>query len=454
MFKKRRFQMITESFNPKYRLETPEKKLNFIGAVIRYFDAFTHNFNDETKNTYIRDYNNRIFPLINPGKPIDEYDEQYIEIILKNIKIANSYNDMTIDSRYHHLLYDPCEEYYKDISHSTDDNPLMGAAYKFNKSSIDDDINSALMRIPKSLSLSQELNAASILLNPTTDDGLMIGLATMLCCGLRNNEAAGANFGDITEMIYHTGFYTLRISRTSMIDSNKRKAGGKTRNAPRRLALIKRFSDFIIARKSYLCSLISFPYTDKNNNTFNSIDDLPISCRGNNYTIPCSASDLTRAGKIFLHDKLKIREQQISGLSYLIQHDYDSIEKDPTTYLLRRNFATHLYTLGFPIEWCQYYMGHLIENDIIKRSDFNDEGFLFQMALLLEKHPLNRDLKKSKETIISATNSSRYYISIENKELDDPLSVVINCPHGSANIIVGKTGNELPTEIDVSRYFD
>lgn len=99
-------------------------------------------------------------------------------------------------------------------------------------------------------------------------------------------------------------------------------------------------------------------------------------------------------------------------------------------------------------------MGHLIENDIIKRSDFNDEGFLFQMALLLERHPLNRDLKKSKETIISASNSSRYYISIENKELDDPLSVVINCPHGSANIIVGKTGNELPTEIDVSRYFD
>ena len=53
MYKKRRFQMITDSFNPKYRLETPENKLNFIGAVIRYFDAFTHNFNDETKSTYI-----------------------------------------------------------------------------------------------------------------------------------------------------------------------------------------------------------------------------------------------------------------------------------------------------------------------------------------------------------------------------------------------------------------
>lgn len=453
MFKKWRYLMITETFNPKFHSITPDNKLNFIGTVIRYFDIFTKDFNDETKNTYIRDYNNRIFPMIHPGKPIEEYDETYINELLENIRKVYSYNDMTIYSRYHHLLTDPCEEYYKDLSHSSSDNPFWGAAYKFNKFPDDDDINSTLMRIPKSLTLSQEYAASKILLNPASDNGILIGLATMLCCGIRNNEAAGLNFGDISEMVYHPKYYTLKITRTSIIDSNKRKAGGKTRNAPRRLVLFKKFSDFIQARKTYLCSIISFPYTDKHN-TFNTIDDLPVACRGTNYTTPCSASDLTRAGKIFLRDKLKMREQQISGLSYLIQHDYDSIEKDPTTYLFRRNFATHLYTLGFPIEWCQYYMGHLIENDIIKRSDFNDEEFLYQMALLLENHPLNKENKPSKEIIIPSSKSSRYFISIENKELDDPLSINIKCSHGSADIIVGKSSNNLPTEIDITRFIN
>ena len=97
-------------------------------------------------------------------------------------------------------------------------------------------------------------------------------------------------------------------------------------------------------------------------------------------------------------------------------------------------------------------MGHLIENDNIKRSDFNDEEFLFQMALLLEKHPLNK-FEHNNEIILHSSISSRYYISIENKELDDPISVHIKCPNGSVNFIVGKSNKELPTEIDITRYF-
>ncbi len=446
--------MINETFSPKFHTLTPSKQLNYIGATIRYFDAYTTGFDDETKNTYIRDYNNRIFPLINPGMSIELYDEEYINSLLDNIKRAYSYNDMTIITRYHHLLVDPCEAYFKDIANSKIIDPLWGAGFKFSKSFSDEDIESALLRIPKSLSSAQEIIAANNLLNPTTNKGELVGLANMLCTGIRNNESAGLNFGDFSEMIDHLGYYTLRIIRTSKINSNERKAGGKTANAPRRLPLIKEYSNFIIERKKYLRSKISFPYTDKYNKTFNSIDDLPIACRGDNYTVPCSASDITRAGRAFLRDKLKMREQQVSGLSYLVQHsEYDSVEKDPTTYLLRRNFATHLYTLGFPIEWCQYYMGHLIEKDILKRTDFNDENYLHQMALLLEKHPMNRKKNNTNEIMIpSSTKSSRYYITIENKELDDPITISVNCPNGTADIIIGKSNRNLPTEIDITNY--
>ena len=99
-------------------------------------------------------------------------------------------------------------------------------------------------------------------------------------------------------------------------------------------------------------------------------------------------------------------------------------------------------------------MGHLIENDILKRSDFNDEGFLYQMALLLEKHPLNQTLNSDDEITIDVTGPSQYYISVENKELDDPISVLIKCPHASAEVMIGKSNRELPMEIDITSYIN
>ena len=75
------------------------------------------------------------------------------------------------------------------------------------------------------------------------------------------------------------------------------------------------------------------------------------------------------------------------------------------------------------------------------------------MALLLEKHPLNLDKESTNEIMISSSKSTHYYITIENKELDDPISVFINCPHAKADVIVGKSNRELPSEIDITRLF-
>ena len=46
-----------------------------------------------------------------------------------------------------------------------------------------------------------------------------------------------------------------------------------------------------------------------------------------------------------------------------------------------------------------------------------------------------------------------YYITIENKELDDPIDVLIECPLGSADVIIGKSSKDLPDEIDISNYY-
>ncbi len=447
--------MITEAFSPKFHTLTPAAKMNFIGAVFRYFPSFTSGFEDETINTYIRDYNERIFPLISPGIPISEYNENYIEELLHLIKVQNSYNDATIESRYRHLLIDPYTAYYKDhASIDNADDPLWGSAYRFNNNSFSDNLDSAFLKMPKSLDWPQERKAAKILLNHTTDNGANIGLALMLCCGVRNNEAVGFNFGDLSEMQDHPGIYTLLLARTSVRDNNQRKAGGKTKNAPRRIPLIKRFSDFLLSRMEYLKSKIAFPFVDKDGRRFESIGDLPIACRRTDYSIPCSAGDLSRAGRVFFRDELKMREQDISAISVFLQHiEYDLVEKDPTTYLLRRNLATHLYTLGFPPEWREYYMGHLIEDDTFRRSDFNDEVFLSEMAALLENHPLNERYFEPPRISISSPDSRQKYIIIENAELNDPVSITFNNFYGNAEIVSLESFRTLPQQINITKFW-
>lgn len=64
------------------------------------------------------------------------------------------------------------------------------------------------------------------------------------------------------------------------------------------------------------------------------------------------------------------------------------IEKDPTTYLLRRNYATHLDILGFEENEIQYLMGHDIEDDMDKRNFYRNEERLIEIAKKLEMRPL------------------------------------------------------------------
>lgn len=441
------------AFNPRFQQTTPDGKMNYIGAVIKYFDYYTKGCEKTTLEIYKKNYEEIIFPIISPGKPIEEYDDSYIEELLRLIQKRNSFRDSTIISRYRHLVIDPCDTYFNDKTVvNPEENPLWGAAYKFSTDNASDGVESTLLRIPKSLDLTQELKAADDLLDPATADGAKIGLAIMLCCGVRNNEAVGFNFGDITELLDYPGNYVLRLTKTSIHNSNLRKAGGKTWNAPRRLPLIRRFAKFLFERKAFLASAMEFPYSDKNGTVFSSVEDLPIACRKADYTTACSASDLTKAGRIFLRDVLKLREQDVSGISYIVQNsEYESMGKDPTTYILRRNFATHLYTLGFPIEWCQYCMGHLIEDDVLKRSDFNDERFLYEMARLLERHPLNETECGPERITIPAFGSRRKYILIENTELNDPITVTITCDGGDAEIVAAKSLRSFPQEIDISK---
>ena len=126
------------TFSLKFETLTPDGEMNFIGAAHKYFDQFTDGLLTETKDTYIQRYENYIFPYINPAKPVSEYSDEAIADILIVVKERSGYKEISVDTNLRHLIYDPCECYFKDPANMTEDN-LWGSAYRFNADNANDD---------------------------------------------------------------------------------------------------------------------------------------------------------------------------------------------------------------------------------------------------------------------------------------------------------------------------
>lgn len=421
-----------KTWNPTFVPKTPHNEYNFVGAVKRYFDDINGGFKPETIDAYYDYYNNNIFPCIEYGKRMDDYSVEYAEDLIIRIKEENEYQDSTIASTIRHLIYDPCKYFFREFHPDNHEFDLTPADWH---SKQNEDVNESIqLRIIKSLSVKEEKKAFKELLNdPETDTGEYIALATQLFTATRLNEICGANYGDIIEMFDHPNCYYLQITKSTNIGENTLKAGGKTANAFRRIPLVNVIKEFLLKRIEFLKRKLTFPYTYKDI-VYNTVYDLPIACKGNEYGRRCASFDLGNVGRDFLRYKVGMNKEELSGLEFAYYQDrgteYDLGEKSPTTYLLRRNLATHLYTLGFTITESQYIMGHKMENTDLKRSDFGDEEFLYHLWNKFQNHPLNQlrietiqmdkhlEIDNSYYTELELKPGS-YTITIKNRECDD-----------------------------------
>lgn len=409
----------------KYDLLTKDGAMNFIGAVDQFYPLYESKIDENTDKLYESRYNNLIFPCVDKSKPIDEYTTEDLEDLLEEIRENANYKDISLETNIRHLVSRPVLTYYS-LNKSKDDIRIWGNGFEYKGTK---DNKSSLLVLKRSIQASDELKIAEYLDDPKTLNGEDIGLAIMFYSAVRNAEACGLNFYNLKEMRNHEGSYYIQVYQTTKIKSNKLKLGGKTYNAPRQLPILDRLAKLLIERKKYLESLYTFPYTDKNGVIYNSVEEMPIVCRGNNHFTRSSADDLSIAGRHLLRDKLKYDSKEVSELSYYINDvevDENSLgEKDPTTYLLRRNMGTHLYTLGFETGWSQYYMGHAIDSEPIQRYDRADEEFLYKLWKILQKHPLNNySLVDNKYTIKASANA--YSVQIKNKELNDQITILFS----------------------------
>lgn len=425
-----------KTFNPVFPPNTPKNEFNFIGATERYFEQINDGFALETKDAYIDYYNNNIFPCISYGKRIDDYTVEYIEDLILKIKEENNYQDSTIRSTIRHLVYDPCKYYFHEFHSENHEFDLTPNDWHLEEN---ETVNESIqLRITKSLSVKEEKKAFKELFkDPATEQGEYIALAIQLFTALRLNEVCGANYSDIIEMFDYPDCYYIQVTKSTEVGKNTLKAGGKTYNAFRRIPLVTVLKKFLLARIEYLKDNISFPYVYRDI-TYNSVYDLPIACKGNEYGRRCSSKELGEVGRDFLRYKVGMTKEELAGVEFAYYQDkgseYDLGEKSPTTYLLRRNLATHLYSLGFGITESQYLMGHKMENTDLKRSDFGDEQFLYELWKKLQYHPLNQirleDIEMKDHLEMNniyysnlVLNPGTYTINVKNRELNDSLQL-------------------------------
>ncbi len=265
-------------------------------------------------------------------------------------------------------------------------------------------------RTKKSFTVRQELLVYEYLLRSVFRNGPNAGLLLMYAIGLRNNEAAGANFGYIQEFMEHPGHYYLTVPQTTNYGTNTVKLVGKTKNSVRKVPLPKQIVNLLFNLRAFRMQEAAHRgYTGQ-------VKDFPIACKNNKPWVRCSADDLTMSAKeMFL--SIGMRHEDIVRLNHELIEDvqaakdemeedeFREIESDPTAYLLRRNFATHIAALGLRDVEIWYVIGHKIEDEYVTRRAFGDEKLLFAIKRKMDERPVLNQIVMEQNLILDPGES-------------------------------------------------
>lgn len=410
--------MTIKSIAPGSPSEAFDHSLTFAGILRKYFIEYDEHNNNigiskgwggSTKENYVGQYNNKLIPMLERlyGKemPLANFTADDFEKVLSELRKKYNYRDNTAQ-HYRHLMWVVyCAGYehghFEDkifwpdiIDLDGDDEEKKG------------EIRAKVMtKIRKSFEIEEEIAIIDwfLHLKPETASGEDIGLLLMYFSGFRGNEACGTNVKSVHTLEKYPEVPVVDMLQSTTVGKNEIKAGGKTKNAPRTVPLITEFYNFLMKRRAYLSDLIEQGKIILPEN-MKTVDDLPYVCKGHNYTIRASTDDLSKAGRA-LFVKIGIEKNVLSVLHQILySKEFATLqleEKDPTTYLNRRNFVTHLKSLGFSDEEIQYLVGHEIENPDEDRNAFSNPDVLKNLWMRMQMNPVNLLLSSEQEDMSS-----------------------------------------------------
>lgn len=425
-----------------YVLTTHNGKLNYKGVTLKYFEKEFNNpdkqYKEETLITYGAEYENKIFNYFNDNVAVDDIPEKFYVEVEERLTDDYGISDVTVEHTQHSLITRLVELYFDDPNTITK-SPFKGSSSNFIKKNKNKDINEVILKIPKSLSIEQFDNLFDTLVeDPRTSKGSYPALGATCCLGIRLNEAAGASFKSILESINHVECFYLVIIETSKLDSQKIKILGKSFNAQRRLFLIERYKNYILERREFIKSQLTFPLKDNVGNTINSVDDLPIGCISDKYNYRCGTVYLSKEGKELLLEVAKMSEDSLGAIETQIKTNEEYVEyKDVTTYVLRRNWLTQLRILGLTDDQIEYWAGHSMEDSNMSRGMFGNEDNLYKIYERISKHPINKQqitkaisinnmftqIENESSVELSFNEQEKYLICITEKEINDGVTI-------------------------------
>ena len=369
-------------------------KLTFCGAYEEYYPEISQRWRAKsTREQYNRIYNNLILPNL-PGhndRSIDTYTlEDYNTAVQAIIDCGQPnksgqympYADSTI--RKFRYLIDVVV--YAAAKHHDCDYVFWGSCFAILEEMTREQVIKERIKLKKSLTIPEEYAVASHLLSNAAQRGQEMGLLLMFALGLRNNEAAAADYGDIRSLSSAPDVKTLLVYKSTIVGTNLVKASGKTKNSDRIIPIPGVLDAFIAKRRAYLEKTISFPLGEK----ITCVDDLPIACLNHDYATRCSSDQLTAAGREMFRrikmesDKLAFIDLELSSKSVSAELK----EKDPSAYLLRRNWGTHLKVLGLSEAEIEYLMGHDIMAAYETRNEFVNDTRLLAIKKKLDQRPI------------------------------------------------------------------
>ena len=372
-------------------------KYTFCGALEHRYNQVAYNWNAKTCRSYELDYNNTILPAMEDHneKTIREYTEEDYNQVIERIKekgyfeknVRYEYADSTI-RKFEKLIY---YVVFQASLYGFCENVLWGSRFAINVESAEEEEIESRVLIKKSLSVQQEKAFKNLVINDVGEDGAEVALLLMLGMGLRNAEACGLNYGDIKLLDNHMDCHVAWIYKTTKIGSNELQSRGKTFNSGRIIPVPGLIVDFLQKRKDLISHIVK-----RRNRLDIDTDTLPICCDGildeetENYLNRCRADQVTSAAHE-MFEAAGILPKQLAYLDMELSEGNTATilkEKDPSAYLLRRNFATQMHVLGLEYAEMQYLLGHDVEDAYESRNDFVDNDRIYAMHLKLKRRIL------------------------------------------------------------------
>lgn len=421
----------------------PRDKYTFCGALEYRYGHIAINWNAETRKKHEREYNNIILPALanHNDKTIREYTKEDFVQAIECIKetgyeqqgIRRQYSESSIHN-FENLIY---YVVYQSAIYGLCENVLWGTRFVINMPEEQKEIEEKVV-LKKSLTVEQEKCFCEEVMTDISEDGAVVALLLMWVLGLRNAEACGLNYGDIKQLEGHEESYTAWIYKSTKISTNELQSGGKTYNTGRILPMPDKLVQFLSQRRLMIEDII------KKQGREIDVNDLPVCCDGelditkDSYIKRCKADRVTAAAhEVF--ESSGITSNQIAFLdAELAEGNTASLlkEKEPTAYLLRRNFATQMSILGLSISEMQYLMGHDVEDAYESRNEFVDSERIFLMHQKLSQRALlNYSGNEYNKTEININKDELVKMHISAQEPTDSIKIHVYTSEPSCPIV-------------------